>query len=654
MRLHKLFEGYSVLPAIDREKYGERNGLEGPYRLRDGSIVYYDAKEGKYIHADQDIYLDYDEYAERDRDPNVKYSMGEAEELEEAKPKDIGKFLYGEDSFMSKVKRFFTLNWIEPMNGNKEHGIRALRKAGFDNSEIKEIRDAVYIAVGEAIDKFGDPEAGRPDDSNFTGWMIDMSSPASGGVFADEKVKQYVKKRVGQILQQDSVTEDVDGAAEPAYEDDESRFIVVQDGDGSYFSIGLNQYSDIVPLMSNGYKDIDSAISDAEDAIEAAGIGESTLEERVSVDKKTYSWGVMTTIRDSRGMTFPIHPNILEKLKTMTDGKSGRYKDETGKSIKVTREGDNLIFTPPSIDSVEPTVVSFTEVVGELEENWATKSMMGKSPLKKKYQAPKDDEEDREKRMKKKMYGNMMGGLKKGYGESVNEEGESFVDVPGFHEELAGALTRATGYEFEATDSEESSNEASFVCFHPESEVTVYVTVGSEYGSERKPMWQIDMEDSEGNHERLATYRVELPRVRMNYLNEIIAGLFDGEVSYAIASAIEDATDMDESVAEVNPEVARLRQLAGIQEEKLPRDEYIAKKEELSSRIRELVTGDSSREYYWNEWQEAIKDPAKAEELNALQKQIQSLEVIREPRAMPKDKFALDAPTLPGGRSPSH
>lgn len=55
---------------------------------------------------------------------------------------------------------------------------------------------------------------------------------------------------------------------------------------------------------------------------------------------------------------------------------------------------------------------SYDESVEQIEENWATKAMAGKSPLKKKYQAPKDGEEDRAKRMKKKMYGNMMGGMK--------------------------------------------------------------------------------------------------------------------------------------------------------------------------------------------------------------------------------------------------
>ena len=70
------------------------------------------------------------------------------------------------------------------------------------------------------------------------------------------------------------------------------------------------------------------------------------------------------------------------------------------------------------------------ESVEQVEENWATKAMAGKSPLKKKYQAPKDGEEDRAKRMKKKMYGSMMGGLKKEEVEQIDETTQSALKRP--------------------------------------------------------------------------------------------------------------------------------------------------------------------------------------------------------------------------------
>jgi len=55
-------EGWSELPSIDREKYQERNGLEGPFQTRSGKVVYYDPKEGSYYDPDTDIYLSYDEW----------------------------------------------------------------------------------------------------------------------------------------------------------------------------------------------------------------------------------------------------------------------------------------------------------------------------------------------------------------------------------------------------------------------------------------------------------------------------------------------------------------------------------------------------------------------------------------------------------------
>ena len=35
-------EGYEVLPRMDRDKYQERDGLEGPIMTRSGKVVYYD------------------------------------------------------------------------------------------------------------------------------------------------------------------------------------------------------------------------------------------------------------------------------------------------------------------------------------------------------------------------------------------------------------------------------------------------------------------------------------------------------------------------------------------------------------------------------------------------------------------------------------
>lgn len=55
-------EGWSILPDIDREKYQERDGLEGPIMTKSGKVVYYDPKEGNYYDPDKDMYITYDEW----------------------------------------------------------------------------------------------------------------------------------------------------------------------------------------------------------------------------------------------------------------------------------------------------------------------------------------------------------------------------------------------------------------------------------------------------------------------------------------------------------------------------------------------------------------------------------------------------------------
>jgi hypothetical protein len=63
-------EGYQTMPPIDKERYTELQGLEGPFMTLSGKVVYYDPKEGKYYDRDSDIYLDYDEWKAYDSKPD--------------------------------------------------------------------------------------------------------------------------------------------------------------------------------------------------------------------------------------------------------------------------------------------------------------------------------------------------------------------------------------------------------------------------------------------------------------------------------------------------------------------------------------------------------------------------------------------------------
>ena len=69
MNLYDLFqldEGYTVTRGIDKDRYQERSGLEGPFQTKSGKVVYYDKKEGRYYDPDTDMYIDHEDYAALD------------------------------------------------------------------------------------------------------------------------------------------------------------------------------------------------------------------------------------------------------------------------------------------------------------------------------------------------------------------------------------------------------------------------------------------------------------------------------------------------------------------------------------------------------------------------------------------------------------
>ena len=66
----------SRLPSIDKARYHQRKGLEGPFMTKSGQVIYYDKKFGQYYNSDTDMYIDYDDWKK----------MSEAEELDEISP----------------------------------------------------------------------------------------------------------------------------------------------------------------------------------------------------------------------------------------------------------------------------------------------------------------------------------------------------------------------------------------------------------------------------------------------------------------------------------------------------------------------------------------------------------------------------------------
>lgn len=68
-------EGYYEMPPMDRERYTDIPGLEGPFTTRSGKVVYYDPKEGKYYDRDSDMYLSYEEFKDYDQSRPDDFKM---------------------------------------------------------------------------------------------------------------------------------------------------------------------------------------------------------------------------------------------------------------------------------------------------------------------------------------------------------------------------------------------------------------------------------------------------------------------------------------------------------------------------------------------------------------------------------------------------
>lgn len=95
------------LPPIDADRYGPMKGLEGPFRLRSGKVVYYDPKEGKYYDRDRDMYMSHDEY-DSHANPRESVDFFRFAEIlnEEAKRRRLP--MHGDDKFTGGYRFFGT------------------------------------------------------------------------------------------------------------------------------------------------------------------------------------------------------------------------------------------------------------------------------------------------------------------------------------------------------------------------------------------------------------------------------------------------------------------------------------------------------------------------------------------------------------------
>ena len=99
------------VPGIDREKYTERPGLEGPFSTKSGKVVYYDKQEGKYYDPGTDFYISHDDYQAMNEqgvaeDLDAKQRrVGQLGPTEKVKNNNIGKLVGANENFINTVNQ---------------------------------------------------------------------------------------------------------------------------------------------------------------------------------------------------------------------------------------------------------------------------------------------------------------------------------------------------------------------------------------------------------------------------------------------------------------------------------------------------------------------------------------------------------------------
>jgi len=142
MKITKVIEGHTVLPEIDRERYTEIPGLEGPFRTRSGKVVYYDPKEGRYYDRDSDMYLSHEEYEEYDRasmrEGDVSHSLAvrrQAKQANQGRQQRMQQDQKGADMFAT-------------IDNAIASTMDLLIQQGMDEAEV---REKIYDHLGDAV-----------------------------------------------------------------------------------------------------------------------------------------------------------------------------------------------------------------------------------------------------------------------------------------------------------------------------------------------------------------------------------------------------------------------------------------------------------------------------------------------------------------------
>jgi Gene product 88 len=183
-------EGYSVVPSIDRERYTERPGLEGPFHAKNGKVVYYDKKEGKYYDPSSDFYISHSDWEDMNSD-NTLHRIRELSGLDEATKLSAPQRDFGDEEFQDYMKRTVGTPDIDKKTGQVKVDKKGKEK--YVSGKLKTDKYKLpYIHRSSAI-KYYSPEGKRYD---------------------PEQIKAVLKQRPKKLLKQNEKMKHSNGELE--------------------------------------------------------------------------------------------------------------------------------------------------------------------------------------------------------------------------------------------------------------------------------------------------------------------------------------------------------------------------------------------------------------------------------------------------------
>ena len=234
-------------------------------------------------------------------------------------------------------------------SGRKSHK-QIVFKMG--DEELKEEDDYSkrHTVVAHVSDNTGTPADGEKREVIKKALSVLAATPkhaeaAARKYFADKgyKVHKIAAKLKEEVEQQDEATYDY----KKAMQSQNPRI----------------QKKGIGGAMDNAAKRIQQTIKDVPlNSLEKRYKEEVEELEEATVSKKDYSWGKMMTVHHGKDTSYPLHPEhqkIVKDLRPTGEHSKAMYKDETGKQVHVTREGDKVHFVSHRTSGSKKTTVDY-------------------------------------------------------------------------------------------------------------------------------------------------------------------------------------------------------------------------------------------------------------------------------------------------------